>query len=269
MVFVSMEQDDQLARTARYRIKYAPSKPPRRPISPPPPPRDPWRDEADDLLPSRSQGLRSGGMGRWRRLPRMLGGDPLLDITGMPGGDDNVAGPQVAQMPTEFTTSEPFHVTTECTEDETVDGAFRHNTSSNPVNRIGALAFENDSGDDSYHFREELDLWGEWIHDRERSRERSSSAGLLNRGETPEEPAEGGGSSGDTGHKQLMTPHARFYIEKGRTKCTIRFDPPVSGRFILLKMWSPRRDPLSNIDIQTVIVKGFAGPRYFPAIDLC
>jgi len=67
---------------------------------------------------------------------------------------------------------------------------------------------------------------------------------------------------------ELMTPLAHFYIEKNKNKCTVRFDPPVSGRFILLKMWSSQHDPHKNIDIRGVIAKGFAGPRFCPAVEL-
>jgi hypothetical protein len=67
---------------------------------------------------------------------------------------------------------------------------------------------------------------------------------------------------------ELMAPHAKFNIEQGRSRCTIKFDPPVSGRFILLKMWSPHPGRSSNIDIQMVMAKGFAGPRYFPSVSL-
>ena len=62
----------------------------------------------------------------------------------------------------------------------------------------------------------------------------------------------------------LMTPLVHFHIEE-HNKCTIKFDPPVSGRFLLLKMWSSRND--ANIDIQGVTVKGFAGPRYVPDVQ--
>jgi len=65
-----------------------------------------------------------------------------------------------------------------------------------------------------------------------------------------------------------MAPHARFFIERDKSKCTVRFDPPVSGRFILLKMWSPHHSPSGNIDIQSVVARGFAGPRFFPAVSL-
>lgn len=67
---------------------------------------------------------------------------------------------------------------------------------------------------------------------------------------------------------ELMAPRAQFFIEQGKSKCTIRFDPPVSGRYVLLKMWSPKHRPGGNIDIQSVTVKGFAGPRFFPAVKL-
>ncbi|CAK7238064.1 hypothetical protein SEUCBS140593_010295 [Sporothrix eucalyptigena] len=63
-------------------------------------------------------------------------------------------------------------------------------------------------------------------------------------------------------------PRAEFHIEPHKNKCTIVFDPPVTARYILLKMWNPRQDMGGNIDIQGVVAKGFAGPRYFPAMEL-
>lgn len=63
--------------------------------------------------------------------------------------------------------------------------------------------------------------------------------------------------------KGVLAPHARFFIEKERSCVTINFDPPVTGRFILLKLWSTPK--VHNIDIQTIVVHGFAGPRFFPA----
>ncbi len=68
-----------------------------------------------------------------------------------------------------------------------------------------------------------------------------------------------------------MAPHAKFSIDNdvGKNVCTIRFEPPVSGTFVLLKMWNPHHDPSKNIDIQSVVVKGFAGPRFFPSVQQC
>lgn len=53
----------------------------------------------------------------------------------------------------------------------------------------------------------------------------------------------------------------RFRIRTTKHKVAIKFDPPVSGRFILLKMWAGR----SNVDVQSVIAKGYGSLRFFPA----
>lgn len=54
---------------------------------------------------------------------------------------------------------------------------------------------------------------------------------------------------------------ARFEIKKGKHKVAIKFEPGVSGRFVLLKLWANR----SNVDVQSVIAKGYGGCRFFPA----
>ncbi|KAH9822753.1 hypothetical protein Tdes44962_MAKER04722, partial [Teratosphaeria destructans] len=54
----------------------------------------------------------------------------------------------------------------------------------------------------------------------------------------------------------------RFQIKKNKHKVAIKFDPGLSGRFILLKLWTNGR---SNVDVQSVIAKGYGGLRYFPA----
>jgi len=64
----------------------------------------------------------------------------------------------------------------------------------------------------------------------------------------------------------LIPPHARFFIAKHKNKITIKFDPPVSGKFVLLKLWSPQHG--GNIDIESVLFHGFSGPRYFPACQM-
>ncbi|GAB7342645.1 hypothetical protein MBLNU457_g0806t1 [Dothideomycetes sp. NU457] len=63
------------------------------------------------------------------------------------------------------------------------------------------------------------------------------------------------------GLKGLTT--VRFRIKSGKSKLTIKFDPPVSGSCILLQLQGPPGGP--NIDIQTVLASGYAGPRFFPA----
>ncbi|KAF2199279.1 hypothetical protein GQ43DRAFT_399109 [Delitschia confertaspora ATCC 74209] len=64
----------------------------------------------------------------------------------------------------------------------------------------------------------------------------------------------------------LITPHARFFIAKHKNKITINFHPAVSGKYILLKLWSPASD--RNIDIESVQFHGYSGPRFFPAIQV-
>jgi hypothetical protein len=57
---------------------------------------------------------------------------------------------------------------------------------------------------------------------------------------------------------------ARFSIKRRKSRVTVKFDPPVSARYMLLKLWAGK----SNVDVQSVIVKGYAGPRFFPAMEL-
>lgn len=59
----------------------------------------------------------------------------------------------------------------------------------------------------------------------------------------------------------LLEPQARFSMNE--LQVCITFDPALSARYLLLKLWSTRPD--ENIDIQSVEVKGWAGPRWFPA----
>ncbi|KAF2012771.1 hypothetical protein BU24DRAFT_319395, partial [Aaosphaeria arxii CBS 175.79] len=65
----------------------------------------------------------------------------------------------------------------------------------------------------------------------------------------------------------LISPSARFFIAKHKNKITIKFHPAVSGKFVLLKLWSPTHD--GNIDIETVQFYGYSGPRFFPSYQPC
>lgn len=38
-----------------------------------------------------------------------------------------------------------------------------------------------------------------------------------------------------------------------------------AGKFILIKLWAPSQN--SNIDIQSIVAHGFAGPRFFPCLE--
>jgi hypothetical protein len=247
MVFVSMTSDDLLARTAQYQIQYSP-------------PRN-RRGSNAELPPiisirHNNDGSMTTAQARVRRLYDIALQDAECDF-------------RTAQIPSDFTTNAPpFQVTTECSDSEEDEQA--HQTSrQHRLHRIMGLRFEDtESSDDELHDH------GEW-HDEylldmgyspgPRRRETASNITLSEVAEasqvaTQEAVKAVGG--------ELMAPHARFFIPRDKSKCTVKFDPPVSGRFILLKMWSPHHSATSNIDIQSVVAKGFAGPRYFPAVTL-
>ena len=183
----------------------------------------------------------------------------LYDI----GMQDEDCDSQTAQMPSDFTSTAPgFSNTTECSdsEDEGPSGHARRRRSLD--RRLLARFDSSDDSDDD--FRRILQDPPPRL-ERLRRRETASNITLAEAVEasqvaTQEAVAAVGGG--------LMVPHAKFFIERDKSKTTIKFDPPVSGRFILLKLWSPHPSPTENIDIQTIVAKGFAGPRFFPAITM-
>jgi hypothetical protein len=293
MVFVAMESDDLLTRTAQYQIQYLPSRSHRRGTVI-------FRHEED-------------GTGVTRIQSRPLraysyGADDYDD------DDDDDEDSRTAQIPPEFTASPPpFNVTTECSEDD--DSGEDHTAHPRPPrrrtpNRIGALPFESDSDDEDSN-QLFVAQYRHWPTEEELMRDAGTISAARRRFRTANPrnqtitattttttttaaiPSGSGSAIGRTGNNdgmtleeaqeasqiatqeavravggELMAPLARFFIERDKNKCTVRFDPPVSGRYLLLKMWSPHQDPQKNIDIQAVVVKGFAGPRYCPAVDL-
>ncbi|KAI5864648.1 hypothetical protein GGS23DRAFT_561213 [Durotheca rogersii] len=243
MVFVSMSSDHLLTRTAQYQIQYRPSRASSR--------RGEW--ESHPLAPivsvrhNEDGTLMTNAQIRARRLYNI-------------GMDDEDNRARVAHIPTEFNVAPPpFRVTTECSDDETDDPI---HSDWRPPNRIGSLPFESESSDEEGN-TDEYAFGGSSY--RPRRRQRRASTTVTETEEAAQVAAQEAARAAGAG---LMAPHARFFIERNTSRCTIRFDPPVSGRFILLKMWSPHRDPGANIDIQAVIAKGFAGPRYFPSVEL-
>lgn len=319
MVFITMDQDEVLHRTAQYQIQYAPSTgagsrdhvtftntDPRTRFN---------REPQSTISISHNR----DGTSTTRRDRSYIYG---------PGSNDT----RTPHMPREFTASQPdFRISTEFSDDDD-DAATAGNAAPvsilrrPPPNRIGSLPFESDDvesdsdlesgnitnafltentmrrlrrGDSStaiprhnpnttttandsglgfedyiatLHAAHRQNQQQQQQQQRQQQRQQQNqdqdqhSTGLslawdAHANATQEAIRAVGGDA-------LLAPHARFHIEKKKSKCTIRFDPPVSGRFILLKMWSSHHDPGSNIDIQTVMVRGFAGPRYFPAVEM-
>lgn len=251
-----MSSDDLLTRTAQYQIKYSPSKGSRgRPASErnvPQPPTLSVRHNGDGTITTDTEHLRRYAY----------------------DGDDDY---RPAQIPSDFTDpsgTPPFQVTTTCSDDDS-DAERRaprtRHMGRRPghiSNRIGALRFEasdsdSDDSDDDRPWHESY-LLGDVrpVASRRHSQPATISIALAGAMEAAQEATQ---EAVKAVGGNLMTPHAKFFIERDKSKCTVRFEPPVSGRFILLKMWSPTHTPGGNIDIQSVVVKGFAGPRLFPS----
>ncbi len=78
----------------------------------------------------------------------------------------------------------------------------------------------------------------------------------------------------EDGSPRMLKALARFSIERGKSTCKMVFEPAISARYVLLKLWrhdgvrEDDRGEKNNIDIQSVVVKGFCGPRSFPAMKL-
>lgn len=253
MVFVSMNQDDLLTRTAQYQIQYVPA---RRPISPLP-------GSGSAAYASRSA---QDGDPYTRAPPRRRTYVSTLD-------DEEDDEYQTAQIPSEFCAAPPpFNITAECSGDES-DGeggmstGFTRSSHRRPPNRIGSLPFESGESDD------DDDAWGpsqsDWVAFDDTPRSSADQDGNpMTLAEAQEASQLATQEAVRAVGGELMTPLVHFHIEQGKSRCTIHFDPPVSGRFILLKMWSPNLDPSGNIDIQAVIARGYAGPRYIPSVEL-
>lgn len=244
-----MTSDDLLTRTAKYQIQYSPPRNRRAGF-------DRSNDELPPIISIRHNVGEGPSIGTAQARVRRL-----YDI----GLQDEDCDSRTAQIPTDFTSTAPgFSNTTECSdsEDESIGIRARH--------RRPAQYMPFDEGDSDW---DELQAPEPGLQEfymnggatRLRRRETASNITLDVNSEatqaTTQESVEAVGG-------ELMIPHAKFFIESNKSKCTVKFDPPVSGRFILLKMWSPHPSPSENIDIQSVVAKGFAGPRYFPALGL-
>ncbi|KAM0473474.1 hypothetical protein ACHAPX_008221 [Trichoderma viride] len=276
MIFITMDQDETLNRTAQYQIQYGQTA------------RDRTRTgDANNALvleqePRHIISIQHHDDGTTSTRARRSYVYRTDDDEGRP------------EMPEEFSREMAgFRVTTECSDEEDddedgYDGARLHRT----PNRIGSLPFENlesdaddiilpfsprDPSDDPllHHSRRHNIIHRPRGRDDDRDRDHDQDHDLINapsaslseamdaHANATQEAIRAVGLSGS-----LLSPHARFYIEKKKSKCTIKFEPPVSARYILLKMWSSSHDPTSNIDVQSVIAQGFAGPRYFPSVEL-
>ncbi|KAL2282726.1 hypothetical protein FJTKL_10351 [Diaporthe vaccinii] len=212
MVFVSMACDEVLNRTAQYQVQYVP--------------RDDTRTPSErarhnyDMSISRS---------RQRRINLNARLEEALEH-------------KAAVFPVEPL---PFPVTvaTDCsdTEESPVPRLLRRQAP--PPNRIGPLPFESDDSEDGENgfapWNDDMGLNDDDSSpppapppvDRDAQDMTLAEAAEASQLATQEAVRAVGG--------ELLAPHAKFYIEKDKNRCTIRFDPPISGRYILLKMYHP------------------------------
>ncbi|KAK3379814.1 hypothetical protein B0T24DRAFT_613079 [Lasiosphaeria ovina] len=248
MVFVSMNSDDVLQRTTNYRILY--EEPRRRNIPP--------SQRPGALVALRHPDDPDGSRPLLTRYPNQR-----LHNHGMGDGDEYLT----AVIPTEFNAMPaPFNVTTECSGDESERSGRRF---FRRPPEIGTLPFESqrgDNGPDIWTAASSFTLAGlRWHRMRERDRAEAESMTLEEAQDAAQIATQDAVRAVGA---NMLAPLAHFNIRLDENRCTINFDPPVSGRFILLKMWSTHEDPRQNIDIQTVIANGFAGPRSFPSVEL-
>lgn len=238
LVFVSMVPDELFMRTAQYKVKYIQSQEPR--IS----------SAEREGFPILSVRHNEDGTTTTRLRRRGL-------HTRLEDAMDNKTAIFPAE-PLNF----PVTVATDCSDPE--DNIPHPRMRRQPPNRIGTLPFESDSSEDGEN------ALGSWDEIRFDDEDDTPPPSYLRRTQdmTLAEAAEASQLATQEAVQavggKLLRPHAKFFIEKGKNRCTIKFDPPVTGRFVLLKMYHPS----DNIDIQGVYAKGFAGPRYFPSIEL-
>ncbi|OOQ87643.1 hypothetical protein PEBR_15942 [Penicillium brasilianum] len=247
MVFVSMTSDELLARTAQYQIQY--SSPRRR-----------RRNRRSGLQPS--QEYLNSYRSPLQSLDRtVLMGAASHSASESENANRNVNDPQA-----------DFRITTEYDE-YPEDNLFmeREDEDRPSVAELEQVQEDDDlcsESEDSISEDEDLDDANmSNVHRRRielqrlQSAQRRRPASLVN--PIPPPSSAPAGSSGTSPPFEVLKPHARFFIEREKSMVSIKFDPPPSGRFILIKLWSPRSD--GNIDIQSIIAHGYAGPRFFPS----
>ncbi|KAL5362740.1 hypothetical protein BJX96DRAFT_107060 [Aspergillus floccosus] len=258
MVFVSMASDELLARTARYNIHHTSL----------------WRRNRRSAMQPSEEYLNA-----YRPPLQALERTPLLDSEGRPESETDVnelGGPHAIDP---MDPASEFMVTTEYDEQSENIGPYGLEREDLPsvaqIERLHMGQMEDDllcteseeseSGDDTSSTstysrrRRELQRRVRMIR-RQYAMERE---GQPRRRLVPSVIQPSGSRNEGDAAGRVLKPHARFFIERSKSMVTLNFDPPPSGRYILVKLWSPHSG--GNIDIQSIIAHGFAGPRFFPA----
>lgn len=265
MIFVSMTSDELLARTAQYQIQYSPAR------------RRPSRSRRNGTQPS--QEYPNSSRSPLQSLERTVLADPDLY-------SDSEVDSTTLGLPSRRDSTSEFRVTTEYDdksedggdEDEESDGEY---PSGSEMQRMSIdqmedfLCPEDEDSESDDDDSNEMNAFHRGRFEMRRrmraARRQDSDDNLRRRRMVPSliepvgPPARGNSYYSGAGSQapEVMKPHARFFIERDKSMVSIKFDPPPSGRFILIKLWSPYSG--GNIDIQSIVAHGYAGPRFFPA----
>jgi hypothetical protein len=267
-VFTSMQLDEILARTTQYNIPLV------------------WSDSASSIQDGNevdmylgntfdfltdSASHRNRGAMRAHARRNMLDDEDDEEDDDEEDPDDETLH-RIARLPTEWISQE--HNTfmfcdynEEVPSDNAVAAAratqsrLPSNQGRPPPNHIGNLPFETDStGLDSPNVHNILSLIA------------SASAERRNLVDGHALPPSGPGladirNTAQDASTDMLTPAAIFEIAGGNNRCYIKFDRPLRTRYLLLKFWSSHEGH-ESMAIHSVVVSGFAGPRYVPAMQL-
>ncbi|KAJ5722826.1 hypothetical protein N7488_000861 [Penicillium malachiteum] len=263
MVFVTMDSDEALARTVQYQIQYSSRR--RR------------RERRHGLQPSQEY-LNGSSRPPLQSVERTVLVGPETNVASSSEGR-NTRGPQ----------SDGFRVTTEYSCTTTIEG-WGDQDDDDMLPSVAELETVNDDDDfmgsdsdeDSLSDDDEEESNTMTNFSNRRRLEAQSQRRLASMRRQASDPTQrrqapslvdpippasvfGAGSSttASSSAADALKPYARFFIEREKSMVTIKFDPPPSGRFILIKLWNPRPD--RNLDIQSIIAHGYAGPRFFPS----
>lgn len=221
-MFISMACDEVLNRTAQYQVQYVP--------------RDVAKTHADRDGRGPASSIRHNEDGTVASINRVRQRRINLNARLEEALEHKAAVFPVEPLPF------PVTVATDCSDTE--DSPAPRNLLRRqppPPNRIGPLPFESDdseqgengfaSWNDDMRFNDDDGTPPPPPTDRDTQDMTLAEAAEASQLATQEAVRAVGG--------ELLAPHAKFYIEKDRNRCTIKFDPPISGRYILLKMYHP------------------------------
>lgn len=265
IVFVAMGLNELLTKTAQYKIQYVPSTSSTQPddfdgLS------DPWNEPLAPVSRTTQPTLREHANSMWRARVRQRRLNNMFDDA----EDSDEPEIKVASMPDEFSkTSSAVQATSQCDYDRELDDVESYLQNAPPIGqpsqtpRIGSLPFETDNSEDPDGFGSD-DYLSHVVRGGAQRPPTATFADLFET--TTTRPASADEQARENSSTQLMQPLAKFHIERYTNKCTIRFDPPVAARYILLKMWNAQ-DWSGSIAIQSVTAKGYAGSRYVPSIQ--